>query len=377
MKIGILTQPLHLNYGGLLQAFALQKFLRDEGHDVLTVDYPRKAKAWSFPYRVARRVIGNFILKRGGTLSHESISSQEAGVHLTRFVRENIRTTKKIYAPARARDFAEYAFDAFVVGSDQTWRPAFSPYMPTFFLDFLGDDEKVRRVAYASSFGKDVWEFTPKMTEICSTLAKKFHAISVREDSGVALCKKYLGVSAEHLIDPTMLLEKADYEAIILQDEVRGFLRAPEKGRYVFAYLLSETEKNREIAKVCSKLHGTSILNGRAVVQPPVSEWLRGIRDSEFVVTDSFHGCVFSIVFNKPFVVIKNESGGVARIYSLLKMFGLESRLLSPNDVNENSFFPEKIDDFFKNPNWDEVNSRRSREQIRSRVFLENALSKF
>lgn len=380
MKIGILTQPLHTNYGGLLQAFALQKYLRDMGHDVLTADYTRKPRAWLAPYRLARRCAAKFVLRRNIALFPKPLP-QGAGKFTQRFIGENIRTTKKIFAPARERDFAEYGFEAFVVGSDQTWRPAYSPHMPTFFLDFLGNDTGTRRVAYASSFGKDEWEFTPAMTKICAPLAKKFHAISVREDSGVSLCEKHLGVPAEHVIDPTMLLSKEDYCGIIARDEARGLLPLSE-GKNLFFYDLSGRVQNRQLADdVADKLNlkvDAILLNrepfwAETHPYPPVSMWLRGFRDAEFVVTDSFHGCVFSIIFNKPFIAIGNASGGMSRFRSLLKMFGLENRLVLADEDSEklreraSSLISEKID-------WKMVNDIRSREQMRSRVFLEKAL---
>lgn len=381
MKIGILTQPLHTNYGGLLQAFALQKYLRDMGHEALTVDYSRKPRAWLAPYRLARRCVAKFVLRRNIALFPKSIQ-QGVGKNTQRFVEENIRTTKKIWAPARKRDFAEYDFDAFVVGSDQTWRPAYSPYMPTFFLDFLGEDKKTRRIAYASSFGKDEWEFSPEMTKICAPLAKKFHAISVREDSGVELCENYLGVSAEHVIDPTMLLSKEDYCAIVERDEERGFLEKRSSGNHLFAYVLDEAPEKKSLIADVAKQLGLSveeIMPKREALQsgkasyPPVSAWLRGFRDAEFVVTDSFHGCVFSIIFNKPFIAIGNAGRGMSRFHSLLKMFGMEDRLVllkeGKGDLNGriSSLVVEKID-------WEQINAARSKEQSRSRMFLKEAL---
>ena len=381
MKIGILTQPLHTNYGGLLQAFALQKYLRDMGHEVLTVDYDRKFPLWLFPYRLARRCVAKFVLGRKISLFPKLIP-QGVGKFTQRFIDENIRTTKKIFAPARERDFAEYGFEAFVVGSDQTWRPAYSPHMPTFFLDFLGSDTKTRRVAYASSFGKDEWEFSPEMTKICAPLAKKFHAISVREDSGVELCENYLGVSAEHVIDPTMLLSKEDYCAIVERDEERGFLEKRSSGNHLFAYVLDEAPEKKSLIADVAKQLGLSveeIMPKREALQsgkasyPSVSAWLRGFRDAEFVVTDSFHGCVFSIIFNKPFIAIGNAGRGMSRFHSLLKMFGLENRLVRLDGHSENlqervsALISEKID-------WETLNTLCSREQSRSRVFLEKSL---
>lgn len=381
MKIGILTQPLHTNYGGLLQAFALQKFLRDMGHDVLTVDYPdRRARIFLRPYFFARRCVGKFLLGRGGSLFSKRLAAS-AGAAMRRFVEENIRTTNRIFAPARKKDFARYGFDAFVVGSDQVWRPAYSPHMPTFFLDFLGDDARTRRVAYAASFGKDIWEFSPELTAQCVPLAKKFHAISVREDSGIALCEKFLGVRAEHVLDPTMLLNAADYAAIVERDETRGFLEKRPAAHRLFAYILDDSpEKRATVAGTAAALglDADEIMPSPEALRcgtakfPPVSAWLRGFRDSEFVVTDSFHGCVFSIVFNRPFVAIGNAGRGMSRFLSLLKMFDLETRLLTTTDgdalvAGARRLASEAIP-------WERVNASRAAARERSREFLENAL---
>ena len=383
MKIGILTQPLHTNYGGLLQAFALQRFLRDMGHDALTIDYvARRARPWLAPYRFARRCIGKFLLGRGGALFPKPLSAGAAR-HTARFVAENIRTTRKIFAPARARDFAEYAFDAFVVGSDQTWRPAYSPHMPTFFLDFLpAEDFRTRRVAYAASFGTETWEFSPKLTRVCAPLAKRFHAISVREDSGVALCEKFLGVPAEHLLDPTLLLDAAVYREIVERDEARGFLEKRVPARRVFAYILdASAEKSAAIARAAKTLgaEAEEIMPSRAALRagtaafPPVSAWLRGFRDAEFVVTDSFHGCVFSLIFGVPFLALGNASRGMARFFSLLKLFGAEHRLVAPEALA--ALPQEEFDALLAEPlDRARIADVLARERARSRDFLEKSM---
>lgn len=382
MKIGILTQPLHTNYGGLLQAFALQRFLRGMGHDALTIDYARRERPWLAPYRFARRCVGKFLLGRGGAFFPKPLAAG-TGRHTARFVAENIRTTQKIFAPARARDFAEYAFDAFVVGSDQTWRPAYSPHMPTFFLDFLpAEDFRTRRVAYAASFGTETWEFSPQLTRVCAPLAKRFHAISVREDSGVALCEKFFGVPAEHLPDPTLLLDAEVYREIVERDEARGFLEKRVPARRVFAYILdASAEKSAAVARAAETLgaEAEEIMPSMAALRagtaafPPVSAWLRGFRDAEFVVTDSFHGCVFSLIFGRPFLALGNAARGMARFSSLLNLFGAERRLVSPKTLAalpQDAFaalLAERLD-------CARISAVLARERARSREFLEKAL---
>lgn len=105
----------------------------------------------------------------------------------------------------------KYGLDAYVVGSDQVWRPAFNlgPRLGNMFLDFAGDD--VKKISYAASFGCKEWEYTEEQERMCGKLAKRFDAISVREASGVDLCKEHFGVDATLVLDPTLLLNKEDY----------------------------------------------------------------------------------------------------------------------------------------------------------------------
>jgi polysaccharide pyruvyl transferase WcaK-like protein len=246
-------------------------------------------------------------------------------------------------------------FDAYVVGSDQVWRPKFSANIDRYFLSFLAEDSKALRFAYAASFGVDKWEYDDMTGQLCRDLAKKFDYISVREDSGVRLCKEHLGVDAIHNIDPTMLLHKEDYLELIPLSNKRV-------GNF-FAYILdSNTQTDGIVDFVISnmnnvrlnrinecKLDGVRKHNRDSCSKPAIEEWLMAFRDAEFVVADSFHGCVFSIIFNKPFIAIGNETRGMARFESLLRMFGLENRLIYNCDEISQALVVEPI-------NWFKVN---------------------
>ena len=189
-------------------------------------------------------------------------------------------------------------------------------------------------------------------TEECRRLIQTFDAVSVREDSGVSLCAKYLRVNSSLVLDPTMLLSIDDYVNIINQANI------PTSDGTLLTYILDDTpdkqvllkniaqEKKLKIFKVNAKVEDLSApLNER--IQPPVERWLKGFQDAKFIVTDSFHACVFSIIFNKPFLVFANVDRGFSRFLSLLKMFELEDRLIMGNSVSDAS---DEI-------NWDRVNS--------------------
>ena len=330
MRIGILTLPLHTNYGGILQAYALQTVLERMGHEIVVIDTPN-VKPMPSPFTLGKRLVKRLLGYRVGVFSEWKhnrvypIISQ----HTQPFVDKYIHR-KELNSP---EELQEGDFDAIVVGSDQIWRPKYYGKIENAYLAFA-KDWNIKRIAYAASFGTDDWEYTPEQTKMCGKLLKLFDAVSVREASGVGLCKEHFGVEAQHVLDPTMLLDKEDYIRLI---KAAG---TPKSKGTLLNYILDETpeklslienvakEKNLIPFRVNSRVEDrTAPLEER--IQPPVEQWIRGFYDAEFVVTDSFHACVFSILFGKPFVVVGNKERGMARFKSLLKMFGLEDRLVS------------------------------------------------
>ncbi len=336
MKIAILTQPLHNNYGGLLQAFALQHHLKNQGHDVLTVDFSKANKPRFFGIKT---IIGNIIRKYMLWRPLKSIlpvtdeQRRAIGQHTNRFTAEHIRTTQAIYSVKEFAYIKQYQFDAYVVGSDQVWRPAYSPGMSAFFLSFLGKEDKAKRIAYAASFGVDNCdEFSSEQLAKYAPLLQHFDAIGVREDSAVGLCKQYFGAKAEHVIDPTLLLDKEIYCDLVAQG------KTPPSNGNMMVYVLDKSPGKQQIINAVAKERGLTpftVMPEQDGIYPPVTQWLRGFMDAEYVVTDSFHGVAFSIIFNKPFIAIGNHGRGLARFTSILKMFGLEQRLIfSPAELS-------------------------------------------
>ena len=236
----------------------------------------------------------------------------------------------------------KYLYDAYVVGSDQVWRPSYnSTMLPAMFLHFTNRWE-VKRIAYAASFGTSAWEFAPQMTEEFSKLAKRFDLITVREKSGVNLCREHLGVEATWVLDPTMLLNREDYEKVVTAEQ------EPKSAGTLFHYILDPCDEKKALIEQAAAVKGLQAFTVMPRCQaenrtkwdvkhriedcvfPSVTSWLRGFMDAEMVVVDSFHGAVFSIIFNKPFWVIGNKKRGNARFESLLEMFGLDERMIEP-----------------------------------------------
>lgn len=400
MKIGILTQPLSYNYGGLLQAYALQTILEREGHEVIILNRPKPYVSDDYKDKFSekfKRYIKNtvkWLIRRPMTVVYHELTPKQSKVvrRLTdKFVNRYLHKSPDFHSTDELAAYCKQkCINAFVVGSDQCWRPQYSPCLPNYFLDFA-KGWKVRRISYAASFGVDYWELTKEETDICVPLAKLFDAMSVREDTGVELCNSYLGVDAVHVLDPTMLLDKENYNVLIDNFDFGCFDIAPEhslptingvQGRTLFNYILDPSaEKHRLIEKLSKNINLSPVYcmpkDWRAqevynrcpdeCTYPPVELWLQSFRDSEMVIADSYHGMVFSIIYNKPFWVIGNPGRGMARFTSLLKMFDLQDRLIT-TDMFDTIDYYSPID-------WDKVNLRRSELINFSLAFLRNSLS--
>lgn len=348
MKIAIHTLHLHSNYGGILQAFALQTVLTRMGHNVIIYNRFLNIDETSTllkPYIWIRRFVSKYLLKRyrGSIFQGDYANNQK--IIINTYTRPFVEKYINEYYVRQYDKLSQNGVEAIVVGSDQIWRKIYysitgDKRVENSYLDFA-KDWNIRRISYAASFGTDVWELTPEETKAVSDLAQRFDAISVREKSGVDLCKNYLKVNAIQTIDPTMLLNSYDYIDLI---DCRKFLNA-NKGS-IMTYVLDEDENNCLLINDITRALGLPINKTNVQtysadlpiedrIQPPVEQWLAGFADAEYVVTDSFHACVFSILFKKPFIVIGNEERGQTRFNSLLSLFCLENRMVKSTDIED------------------------------------------
>ena len=274
---------------------------------------------------------------------------------------------------AAAEAMTAAGFQAFVVGSDQVWRPIYFDrhHIEQAYLSFT-KGLSVKRLSYAASFGTDDWEYTPRQTEQCKALLLQFDGVSVRERGAVALCREHFGREALHVLDPTMLLTAADYRQLIAQSPEQ---LQPIEG--LMTYILDSDFEKEAVAQRIAEHNGWSIFRGNSRcedltaplterIQPPVEQWLQGFSQAQMILTDSFHACVFSILFHKPFVVIGNAARGLSRFHSLLSLFGLESRLVTSAAEAERVAAQPIC--------WETVDSRLEEERIKSMAFLKQHL---
>lgn len=378
MKLAILTQPLFFNYGGLLQAYALQTILERMGHEVTILNRESKAASVRFPNNLvidAKYLLRKILHKPNTT--RNSRQNKLISSKTQKFIDRYLHASPSLYNVKLLNKYlSKYPQDGFVVGSDQVWRPSMSPCITNYFLDFT-KQQNVKRIAYAASFGVDKWEFNNADTEICALLAKQFDAISVREASGVALCKDNLGVDAVHVLDPTLMLEKEDY--IQLANEANE----PEIDGSLFCYVLDKSKEKQSVIQAIAQNQGLKDFycmpalhdspenieqDPENCIYPPVTQWLRSFMDAKIILTDSFHGTAFSIIFNKPFWVIGNKERGMSRFESILGIFGLQDRLITSEQA-ANIDWNAPID-------WERVNAIRKEWQDKSAKFLKEALDR-
>lgn len=357
MKIAILTMTLLDNYGGILQNLALQNVLKNLGHQPETIYYNHiPKKLWKKMLRKHYKYLFLFPPRRK-KYPHPSIYEKPFS-NLLHFVKNNIRISEPM------SDIEDYVwekgrYDAFVVGSDQVWRPKYSTQkvLEAMFLNNL-DNKEIPCIAYAASFGVDHWEFSPENTEIARRGVRKFRAVSVREKSGIELCRNYLGKEALLTLDPTMLMDKDFYKSFVNKKNLDA-VHQESLGIYI---LDDDPQKEKAVTFLSEKLGKPiyRIENNNDKLKAPVESWLALFLKAGYIITDSFHGVVFAINFNIPFTVIDNPNRGSARIDSILDLFDLNDR----RDIHN---FSKKID-------WTNVNRKKKEMREVSVRFLKENL---
>lgn len=350
MKVAILTIPIHSNFGYIMQLYALQKAVQKAGHEAYTIQL--KVEPKSVKQRVIyllKGIVSKYLLRRNATPFRKFPTRRQMecmDVNTWDFINHHCNLTKYIPSVNRLSELAN-EYDVFVVGSDQVWRKRYSIDIPSFFFSFLPEEKK--RIAYAASFGISKNDYGEELTQTCKRLLSKFSAVGVREKTAVKLCDEVFGVKAEQVLDPTLLLAKEDYLQLIEDDKIGKVPSTPFLLLYVIDTASEKTaiarkmaaEKDLEIYQIKSpdfKDVGSSRVND--CIYPHISTWLYAFSHASYIITDSFHGTVFSIIFEKPFLTFGNAKRGLDRMVSLLNMFHLAERLYSEsfheNDIDYN-----------------------------------------
>ena len=325
MKIGILTLPFNCNYGGLLQCYSLQSFLKGLGHEVVIIKRV-------FPKRISfkNKTINLIKLLLGRTDIYKKSVAE-----MRRFENAYIIETPQIKGGMQYDSLLKDKIDALIVGSDQVWRFDYTKeHYAEYFFDFA-EKWNVKRYAFAASFGVKDWHLGVNETSKIKKLASLFNGISTREESGMRLCQEYLACKAIHLLDPAFLLSRDKYRIL--------YGTKKKETDVIAAYILDLDQEKTKAIKQISQVIGKEVTfigkDPQTKIYQSVVDWIKCIDESNLVVTDSFHGVVFSIIFDKPFVLMINENRGAERFISLSNTFGpfqylVPGSIFSPKYVN-------------------------------------------
>lgn len=296
-KVNLLTIHWGNSYGGAMQTYATVKILQDLGHDV----------------RVINLVHPNTKLKYKYT-SKSSLMNVLKDVQFTLFKKRHIgHFSKKMYClDDRKIPLSDYT----IVGSDQVWNSDITgPLKLSYFLDFANQSV---RLSLSSSFGKDIWEEKGDYTDIVKKELSKFKAVSVRENSGVRICQDVFGISAVQLPDPTLVCR--NYEELIKDNRPIN---------EIYPFLLKRTTATDSICDFVSQELQIPVYQQnrfRIFFCRSPKEWLRRMKNSKIIITDSFHGLAFSLIFHKQFFVLCADERKFTRLQSLLELVHLEER---------------------------------------------------
>lgn len=355
-KIGIITQYYNSsNFGGLLQAYALCRYLETAGYAPRQIMYNQYLKNTDLTKRKgSRNKYLAYVIKKYNNLLIK-MNNKVHGVSNLRAQRRNackefrdsIPHTDRLYDESNISECVN-DFDVFITGSDQVWRP--SMFCPAFFLDFVDGSVKPK-VSYAASVNSELTD--PNIRDVYAEKLKDFTIISVREKRDVKSIQSLTKIPVHWALDPVFLLDQNQWSEIVQGSGC--------KAPFVFCYFLGDGMKERVIAEQYARKHGLKLvtipymhMNYRKcdrgfgdlrLVDVSPNLFLSLIRESQFVFTDSFHASAFSIIFDKPFVVFGRDDHPEMseRIVSLTSLFHCEERYCS-KDGNKNLAYVEALD---------------------------------
>lgn len=368
--VGIITFHDSINYGALLQAFALQSYIQSLGREVEIIDYKNKDR--TFSQVKGLRKIRSIIWKK---TFYKFFNSKKRLERTNKFIKENLYISKKTFLNPKEISENPPIYDYYITGSDQVWNPRNNNRDFTYWLSFVPEGKK--KISYAPSFGLSKLDY--EYINECSNYINSFDSISIREIEGKNILKKYYSIDGEVVLDPTFLVPINSWDDVISEKCY--------KKHYILCYYMpgdeKVTNKIKEMSKIISNQTGYEIINigkkdydrikfwenNRFDCGP--SEFLGLIKNADYVITNSFHGTAFSIIFNKTFWVPIHQSLDYtkslhSRLTNLLHSLNLE--ICKQNIDKPFNFDKEYVLDY------DNTNTLLANLQEQSKKYLNKAL---
>ena len=350
MRIGILTFHWGTNYGGVLQAYALQTYLKGLNYDVEIINYAPKTFRDKFLLCFKSKSVHT--IKKNVC---EYLKEQK----FKRFRKKNLNLSNTRYYNATDCELLVSGYDIIIVGSDQVWNPYIA--LNYGWMYWLPVKSNIRKIAYAVSLGCE--QYPTDVLAKVSGLINDFYAISVRENTAIKIIQPKFSKGHVYVVpDPTLLVDSAQY---------MPFVKRHINNRGCFIYVLQENQKLiAEIEKILQYEYDIYKPDSNKWNQYSIEEWLSGIYNSKLVITNSFHGVMFSLIFHRDFFVTLIEgslSGMNDRIYTILEYLGIQNRIIK----NAASFTMMKKQTI----NWEDVDTKLSQfKEIGTKFLSDNFL---
>lgn len=371
MNVGIITFHNHYNYGAVLQAFALNYVVRKLGHECRTINCNIEPGVGRLKQKAKNP--GATITKAYNMLNWSA--NERFDKRFKEFIAHYIPISDIEYNKLDHLLEDPPRFDAYITGSDQVWRPTFmeKDIGHAFHLCFA-KPEKSRLISYAPSFGAS--EITDQYKPVIRDYLRRYHFLSIRENRGKEIIQELLGKEAVHVVDPTVLLSREEYQAIVNPPEIERdyiLVYAMELGEgMAFLNLVKKVKSILNLPVVCIfplrfDFRWLRVAN-RIMLDTGPKEFLGLIQNAKMVCTNSFHGTVFSIKYQKRFIGTPHSISN-SRIESLLGLAAIQDRqLYDPTD--------EEIEEVLEAPiDYCSVDTKIEVEIENSLSFLHNALS--
>lgn len=295
---------------------------------------------------------------------------------------KNVEFMQKYFPVSKERDFGRLEecndfCDAFMVGSDQLWVQSYIKQLGyTFLLDFAGEDKK--KIAYATSLGYDRYNGTDEEKSIAEAYLKDFDAISVRETSGVSVCRDSFHINVVRKLDPVFLCDISHYDELA----EAASIDTPEK--YLLCYILDPTPEKKKAVKYLEDQLGMEAIvildmktydsakkvwgEGNIVPNGSIENFIKLIKNCSYLVSDSHHGICFGLIYHKNFICIANKGRGYARFVSLFDLLDIREHLVDdPQEIPENSSLLKPVD-------YGKVDAVLKQEKEGSMAWLKDAL---
>jgi len=366
MRIGIMTFWGQINYGQNLQLYALSQFLRDAGHQPFLIRY-YPADFASNPYLPLHEKDADkkqiSVAQRAAVWVNVQNDIYARRIHA--FIDDSLDVSERIYGYATELIEHPPQADAYITGSDQVWNFWGRPLdavkeneLKAFFLDF--GDSKTKRISYAASFGNQ--QLDGGYQEAFADLLSRFDYVSIREKSGVEVCKQCGVTEIDWAPDPTLLLPAQRYLELLRADYRFTYPKKP----YFLVYMMNPNEEYiRKIGELANQQncelkhvggnHGQAFVIPGVTSSPSIPEFVHLIANAEYVFTDSYHGTVFSLIFNRAFANLPSPFSGKedTRFQSIFARCDIESRA-----VDDDFSLPPAVDYRAVNQKLDELRSR-------------------